>query len=154
MDIPTLQTEVTSRLPQRARWLTPDGTPLDFTFYSVPRRLADLLTTEGCQVDSSATLTAFGEYDYAGGGGARPWLAINDADSRVYAIDVESDEPAALLNSSLQAFIQTFCFLDKFASKREPLPSSIVPLVEECDPEAYPNSEWRYWVDYLVAHNP
>jgi hypothetical protein len=153
MDLSAIQLAVTSRLPRRARWLTPDGTPLDFTFYAVPRRLSDLLAEEGCDgaVDGAEDFTGFGECDYAEGGGARPWLVVGNVDSRVYAIDIESERPIELLNSTLAGFVETFRLLHNDLGAGRLLSPGVGRSAEQLDPESYPNSEWAHLVEYFTA---
>jgi hypothetical protein len=80
---------------------------------------------EGCDaafVEQVSDLVAFGEQDYAEGGGARPWLVVLPSDGKVFAVDAESDVPLRLVNSSLEAFINTFCLLHEYLGHDLPIP--------------------------------
>jgi hypothetical protein len=96
MDTGSVQPTITSRLPQRARWII-GGTLLDFSFYSVPRHLPTIMAAwegwDAAFVEQVSDLVAFGERDYAEGGGATPWLVVRPSDGNVFAVDAESDEP-------------------------------------------------------------
>ena len=146
MDVGSVQPAITSRLPQRARWLI-GGTPLDFSFYSAPRHLtANMAAREGWDaafVGQVSDMVAFGERDYAEGGGATPWLVVRPSDGNVFAVDAESDVPLRLLNSSLEAFINTFCLLHKYLGHNLPIPLDLHSSAQILDPTAYPRSEWH-----------
>lgn len=146
MDIGSVQPAITSRLPQRARWLI-GGTPLDFSFYSAPRYLTAIMATwegwDAAFVEQVSDLIAFGERDYAEGGGATPWLVVRLSDGNVFALDAESDMPLRLLNSSLEAFVNTFCLLHQYLGHNSPIPPDLHSAVQIVDPMAYPRSEWH-----------
>ena len=47
---------------------------------------------------------------------------VRQSDGKVFSVDVEADDPVILLNSSLDAFINTFCLLDKYLGHGQPIP--------------------------------
>jgi hypothetical protein len=144
MDAGSIQSAIASRLPQRARWLI-RGTPLDFSFYSVPRNLTAMMAEwvwDATVVEHASGFIVFGERDYAEGGGASNWLVVRRSDGNVYGMDAEREVPLFLLNSSLHAFINTFCFLDKYLGHGHPIPPDLHSLVQNLDP-TYSGSEWH-----------
>src|SRR5712671_5356800 len=136
VDAASIQSAIASRLPQRARWLMPRTesqyeTPLDFSFYSEPRNLTAVFAEWGysdadvTDIERVSDFIVFGEEDYSEGGGAHPLLVVRQSDGKVFGVDVEAYEPLFLLNSSLQAFIDTFCLLDKYLGHGQPIPADL-----------------------------
>jgi hypothetical protein len=149
MDVAALQRAVVSDLPRRSRWLI-DGTPMDYKFYTVPMSMAAL---SGSDDDLLKRLIAFGEYDFAEGGGARPWLVVDSVDARVFLFDDEADDDdpeLRLLNSCFDAFVRTFRLLDAYLGRGRRVSADTGALVEAWDPRAYASSEWRKLVDHLT----
>jgi len=148
MNAASIQSLVASRLPQRARWLI-GNTILDFSRYSEPRNLTaefaqwGLSDADVADIEHVSDFIVFGMWNFNGGGGARPALAVRQSDGKVFDVDVEADEPLSLLNSSLQAFIDTFCLLEKYLEHGQPIPADLHSLVRNLDPMVYSKSEWR-----------
>jgi len=164
VDAASIQSAIASRLPQRARWLMPRTesqyeTPLDFSFYSEPRNLTAVFAEWGysdadvTDIEQVSDFIVFGEEDYSEGGGAHPLLVVRQSDGKVFGVDVEAYEPLFLLNSSLQAFIDTFCLLDKYLGHGQPIPADLNSSVRNLDPTVYSESEW---LDLVAAasHTP
>jgi hypothetical protein len=152
MDAASIQSLIASRLPQRARWLI-DNKPDDYSFYSEPRNLAAVMAEWQCDlsdVEQVPDFIVFGEYDHDEGL-AHPLLVVRQSDGKVFRVDVEAYEPLLLLNSSLQAFIDTFCLLDKYLGHGQPIPADLNLLVRNLDPTVYSESEWRVLVDQVAG---
>ena len=153
MDAASIQSTIASRLPQRARWLI-GHTPLDFSLYDVPRDLPAVTAELKCDlpdVEQVSDFIVFGMWNYAEGGGARPFLVVRQSDGKVFRVDVESDEELFLLNSSLQAFIDTFCLVDKYLGHGQPIPADLNLSARNLDPTVYSESEWRNLVDHVAG---
>lgn len=151
LDRGVVQAAIVAGLPARARWVI-NGTPLDYDFTVASRGLRELPNdTVGSADEDWFNLLIFGEYDYAEGGGAHPWLGIHQANGFVYGLDPKRAVPMFLLNSSIERFIRTFRFLDESLSRGKQLPLDLEARVRELDPEAYPESDWRSLVDYLMS---
>jgi hypothetical protein len=159
MNAGPIQSVIAYRLPRARRWLI-GGSPLDFSFYSglwpaqPPRNLTAV--TEECEwdatlVEHASDFIVFGERDYGEGGGARPWLVVRRSDGKVFGVDVEREVPVFLLNSSLQAFINTFYLLDKYLGHGDPVPPDLHSLAQNLDPTVYSKSEWHDLVDLVAA---
>jgi hypothetical protein len=138
-------------LPLRRRW-TFDGTPLDWDFSASRRGLGPL--------DKSAydfrlkpawlQLLIFGEYDYAEGGGANPFLGIRSVDGAVFGLDFERDrQPLFLLNSDLSAFVETFEALDAYLRRARRLPEDIDETLRAIDKAAYRRSDWKPFIGFV-----
>jgi hypothetical protein len=93
----------------------------------------------------------FGMWNFNEGGGARPWLAVRQSDGKVFDVDLEAHDPLFVLNSSLEAFIDTFCLLDKYLGHGQPMPADLDSLVRNLDPTVYSESEWRNLMDHLAG---
>ena len=152
MDAASVKSATASRLPQRARWLIGDTT-LDFSLYSEPRNLTaefaewGLSDADVADIEHVSDFIVFGMWNFNEGGGDRPVLAFRQSDGKVFDVDVEAYEPLSLLNSSLEAFIDTFCLLDKYLGHGQPIPADLNSLVRNLDPTVYSESEWRDLVD-------
>ena len=149
MDAAAIQSVIASRLPQRARWLLGGNTPLDFSLHTEPRNLTaefaewGLSDADVTDIEQVSDFIVFGMWNFCEGGGARPALVVRQSDGKVFSVDVEADEPLFLLNSSLQAFIDTFCLLDKYLGRGQPIPADLNSLLRDLDPTVYSESEWR-----------
>jgi hypothetical protein len=58
-------------------------------------------------IEQVSDFIVFGMWNFCEGGGARPALVVRQRDGKVFSVDVEADDPVVLLNSSLEAFIDT-----------------------------------------------
>ena len=72
---------------------------------------------------------------------------VRQSDGKVFGVDVEANDPLFVLNSSLEAFIDTFCLLDKYLGHGQPIPADLNSLVRNLDPTVYSESEWRVVVE-------
>jgi hypothetical protein len=86
-------------------------------------------------------------WDYNDGGAAQPLLVVCKSDGKVFGVDVEGNDPLFVVNSSLAAFIDTFCLLDKYFGQGQPIPADLNSLVRNLDPAAYSESDWRNFVE-------
>lgn len=154
LDRKATEAALTSGLPCRARWMV-EGEPLDFEF-TVGRRglyaLPDAVITDADT--AAAGLLAFGEQDYAEGGGSRSWLCVRESDGAVYGFDPALEEPLVLLNSSVRQFVETFKMLDGYLSKDGVLPPDCDDCLRALDPESYQNSDWRLLGECLPRRDP
>lgn len=149
-----IETILTSGLPVRERWAI-GGVPLDFAF-TVGRHGLRRLPEDVLEAGEPAwsDLLAFGEQDFAEGGGARPWLCVRQRDGSVCGFDPEREQPIFPLNSSVERFVETFRLLDGFLGRGVPLPPGCEGQLWAIDPETYPNSDWRLLVEYLRGDEP
>jgi SUKH-4 immunity protein len=153
MNAAAIQSVIASRLPQRARWLLGGNMPLDFSLHTEPRKLTaefgewGLSGADVADIEQVSEFIVFGMWNFCEGGGARPALVVRESDGKVFSVDVEADDPVVLLNSSLEAFIETFCLLDKYLGHGQPIPADLNSLVRNLDPTAYSESEWRLVMD-------
>ena len=93
-----------------------------------------------------------GEYNWADGGGARPWIAVGENDGKVYGLDIErSEETVFLFNSTLDQFIRTFTLLDRYFREGIGSLSDCLSGAEALDAIAFPSSEWRALLEYSTA---
>ena len=112
--------------------------PLDKAAYDFPLKPAWL------------KLLMFGEYDYAEGGGANPFIGIQPKDGAVFGLDFERDrQPMFLLNSGLDAFVDTFHALDVYLGKGRRLPEDIDRRLHAIDRTAYDRSDWKPFVVFV-----
>jgi hypothetical protein len=138
----------TSRLPQRARWLI-SNTTLDFSLYNEPRNLSAVFAewrfsdADVADIEHVSDFIVFGMWDYNTGGGAQPLLVVRQSDGKVFGVDVEANDPLFVVNSSLEAFVDTFCLLDKYLGQGQPIPADLDSLVRDLDPTVYSESEWH-----------
>jgi hypothetical protein len=153
LDRKAIETSLASGLPVQARWMI-NGTPLDFEF-AIGRLGLRRLPDEVLETDAaSSDLLAFGEQDFAEGGGARPWLCVRERDGWILGFDPEREEPMFLLNSSVECFVATFRLLNDCLARNKPLPPDGERRLRAIDPEAYPNSDWRLLVECLRSSEP
>lgn len=140
------------RLPASRRWFV-QGTPLDYDFSAGRARPQplDAAAFDFRLQPKWLDLLIFGEYDYAEGGGANPFLGVRRTDGAVYGLDFERDKaPMFLLNSSLEAFVETFELLDGCLAKKHPLPSGVESLLRKIDPKAFAKSDWKAFVRFVL----
>ena len=76
-------------------------------------------------------------------------LAIRQSDGKVFDVDVEADESLCLLNSSLEAFIDTFCLLDKYLGHGQPIPADLNLSAKNLDPTVYAETFWPFLLEDL-----
>jgi hypothetical protein len=100
-------------------------------------------------IEQVSDFIVFGKWSYAEGGGARSLLVVRQRDSKVFGVDVEGDEPLFLLNSSLPAFIDTFCLLDKYLGHGQPIPADLNLSARNLDPTVYSESFWPLLLEDL-----
>jgi hypothetical protein len=139
------------KLPLRRRW-TFDQTPLDwdFSLKRSPLRPLDASAFDFPFKAAWRALLVFGEYDYAEGGGANPFLGIRKTDGAVYGLDFERDRKQMfLLNSDLDAFVATFAALDAHLAKGRRLPDDIERRLRAIDRTAYDRSDWKGFVGFV-----
>src|SRR5262245_40516622 len=112
LDLEALRLAIVARLPVRARWWVHD-TPLDYDF-RVARQGLDTLAKDAVEFGEEewSDLLIFGEYDYAEGGGANPWLGIRKTDGAVFGLDPERENALFFLNTSIEDFFRTFTLLN------------------------------------------
>jgi hypothetical protein len=147
LDFEAIRSAIVTGLPVRARWKI-DDTPLDYDFAVAQRGLRELSKDAVPFGDEEwFDLLIFGDFDYAEGGGAHPWLGIRKMDGAVIGLDPERQNAMFLLNSSIDGFIRTFEFLNGYLGKEKQLPDDLEVRVRDIDPNAYPRSEWRWLVD-------
>jgi hypothetical protein len=143
--------DIVRRLPVRRRWMVQE-TPLDYDFSAGVRGPAPLrqrsydfpLEPEWLE------LLIFGEYDYAEGGGAHPFLGVHRKSGVVYALDFERDTPLVILNSGLEAFVKTFEAIDADLTKPAQLPRQIGKTLKVIDPSVYDRSDWKSFVTFVL----
>lgn len=149
-----IETILTSGLLLNTRWMI-DGTPLNFDFslsHVELRKLPDDVLRGGDP--AWCELLVFGEQGFAMGGGARPWLCVKRRDGSVYGFDPEREKPMFLLNSSVERFVATFQLFDSFLSRNKSLPPDCEDQFMAIDPEGYPDSDWRQFVECLRGTEP
>lgn len=141
-----------SQLPATRRWFVQE-TPLDYDF-SAGRRTVTTLRPESFDFPMKPEwlqLLVFGEYDYAEGGGAHPFLGVRPADGFVCGLDVELDKPLFVLNSSLHAFIATFEAIDAYLANSQALPRGFSKTLKAIDPAVFGKSNWKPFVTFATA---
>jgi hypothetical protein len=152
-DPEALRSALASRLPLTARWMI-NETPMDYDF-SAARRVLQPLDKDALLDAPEAEwldLLIFGEYDYAEGGGANPFLGIMRTTGAIHGLDVERDkQPLFVLNSSTDAFIETFTFLHASLGAGRPLPRDADARLRSIDPHTYDNSDWRLLVEFIAS---
>lgn len=100
------------------------------------------------------SLLIFGDYNYAKGGGAHPWLGIRKSGGTVYGLDPERDDALFFLNSSIMEFVRTFSLLNEYLSTSKRLPDDLATRVRDIDPEAYAKSDWRLLIECISDEVP
>ncbi len=131
------------------------GTPLDFNFdidRHRLRRLNDRDTVGGPLPEDWYGYLIIGCYDYAEGGGARPWIAIRESDGHLCGLDIErTGENTFTFNSSLDRFINTFNLLDPYLRAGRDLPLDCASKADALDQSVFASSEWRSLIDHLTT---
>ena len=147
-----LQATLIAGLHISARWSI-NGTPMDFDFSGVRRGLGPVTSAHvsGPVEPDWMDLLLFGEYRYAEGGGASPFLGIRASDGAVCGLDIEREGNSVfLLNSQAVAFIQSFVYLDGYLASGNWPPADAKAKLHDIDPQAYPQSEWHSLLSYLA----
>lgn len=149
-----IQSAIANDLPPKAQWTPePDQTPpIDYSFCSelcpVLNELQQL--PDDMREEAWNELLIFGGYSIEGG--AAQWLCIHKTTGLVYGLDLEREANAMyLVNSCIERFIETFNTLNYYLGNGNPMPSEIETRLREIDPETYPQSEWRDFVDYVMS---
>jgi len=151
-----IRLELAAGLPLRTRWLIHETT-LDFDFARCQNPLVsvDRLMPVGFEPDCrSASLFAFGEQDYAEGGGASPYLVIDRTSGEVLELDLEtSNDPIRFLNSSSSTFVLTFAALERAIRLRETPIADLKRQLEAIDFQGFHRSHWRLLVEEAADAN-
>src|SRR5262249_940288 len=146
-DSQAVQRAIIAGLPSRARWVI-GGSPADYDFSAAQRGL-HIPSAEDFSYDPGEEwldLMIFGEVDYSEGGGAPPYLCVRIADAKVVGLDVERldakgrGEAVFALNSSIEAFIETWSYLNIYLGQGKPLPPDADLKLRLIDPEEYSRS--------------
>jgi SUKH-4 immunity protein of toxin-antitoxin system len=151
VDHNALQAAITAGLPIERRWMIND-TPLDYDF-SVGHRRVHKLTEKEIGADGNKDwlqLVVFGEHNFAEGRGARPWLCVHKSTGAVHGLDGGRDDALFLLNTSIDAFVRTFQYLDEHLGTGKALPPDAADHLRALDPQAYQESEWRLFIEDLM----
>ena len=131
------------------------GTPLDFDFSAERYRLQPVMEDDlagGPVPPEWSHCLVFGEYDYAEGGGASPWIAIRQTDRLTCGLDIErAGETVFVFNSSLERFIQTFTLIDQYLRDGREVPPDFATRVRLLDPDVFPVSDWKELIDLVLA---
>jgi hypothetical protein len=143
-NLKAIRAVIVAELPVRTRWYCGD-TPVDYDFTIAHEGLYPL--NELAAGVDRPDLVVFGLYDYAEGGGARPWLCIRKTDGAVLGF-AEEDPWEFDLNSTAERFIQTFLYLDGLLTKENALvPTEGLDHLRTLDPLTFPCSEWKKLVE-------
>jgi hypothetical protein len=156
-DSQAIQRAIIARLPLKARWEI-GGVPADYNFSAAQRGLRTPSAEDFCYDpgDEWLDLMIFGDVDYSEGGGAHPYLCVRIGDGMVVCLDVERldakgrGEAVSTLNSSIEAFIETWSYLNMYLGQGMPLPPDADLRLQLIDPEEYPQSDWRMLVNFLT----
>lgn len=150
IDPAPLQATILARLPSKVRW-TLNDVPMDYDFSAASRGLRPLSASAlNCKPKATwLELLIFGEYDYAEGGGANPFLGVHRETGVVYGLDVERAQPVFLLNSSIDRFVDTFLYLSRYWGAGQDLPDDADSILRQLDPDAYPTSDWKALAAYV-----
>lgn len=145
-DLTFARVEVATHLPQHARWMLGE-TPLDFNFLNKSydfRHLTDRDVIGGPLPEGWSKYLVFGEYGFADGGGASPWIAVQRDDGSVWGLDIErTPETKVCFNSSINKFISTFQVLNEYLSAGKTLTKDLIQQVNDFDPDEFPASAWQ-----------
>jgi hypothetical protein len=138
--------EVAAHLPKYARWMLGE-TPLDFNFLNKSydfRQLNESDIVGGPLPIEWSNHLVFGEYDFADGGGASPWVAVQKDHGSVWGLDIErTPETKVCFNSSINRFISTFQVLNKYLCSGKSLTKDLIQQVNDFDPDVFPASAWQ-----------
>jgi hypothetical protein len=154
LDLQAMQSAILAGLPRQRRWLIKDTT-IDYDFSVAQYGLGPFAEATDETIDPREKkwfdLLIFGNYDYAEGGGAYPFLGIRKTDGAIYGLDPELEgEAMFLINSSLDRFIRTFSLLDEFLSLGKPTPPTLESRLRAIDPDVYDESDWKLFVVQLL----
>lgn len=74
------------------------------------------------------------------------------ATGAIHGLDVERDrQPLFLLDSSTDAFIETFAFLNTCLGAGRPLPKDADARLRSIDPHTYAKSDWRLLIESIAS---
>jgi len=152
-DLEHARNRIAEELPRHVRWLL-HGTPLDFDFSRSRSRLQPLSASEihGAMEPDWATLYPFGMQDYAEGGGASPFLGVDGISGEVRGLDVERDSSCLfLLNSNVEAFIETFTLFDRALRLGTASVNSLPSAAAEIDQQVFERSDWAKLLGFLLG---
>ncbi len=141
MDLNTLRDAILRGLPRKTRWFPHDPDCLDFAFPGYIRPVNEL--GPGLQGRGPwPNLFAFGEYDFADGGAAYGWICIREKDGAILDFGPARKDAIRIMNSSLDAFIRTFCILDRIRSQPNQDCDDMMALLRKTDPDAPADAVW------------
>ncbi len=152
VDVTAIRAAVETRLPRSRRWQI-HNTPLDFHFSALLPTFREVAAEQlrGYADPEWFDHVVIGDYDYAEGGGATPWITVRETDGRVCGLDPERKDAVFVFNSSIKPFVEVFAALDTYLRGGLKLPPNIEPRIREIDPSVYGHSEWRELIGYLTA---
>jgi len=143
------RTLIEQNLPLKVTWqITGMSICVDFS------RCRDLLKplqktdTNSKIEDEWKALYLFGEEDYADGGGAHPWLGVNEDTGKIYGLDIQRTEPIYFLNTDVEKYIKTFLLFDNVVRQGQSSIEELSKSSRKLDP-AFTKSDWRLLADYL-----
>ena len=152
-DLESIRLQITSRLPARVRWLI-NGTPLDFDFSRAQAPLKPVTPADlnGLGIDDSwQHLCLFGQENFAEGGGANPYLAVDRDTGQIFGLDVERDSAQLfLLNSDIERYILTFQRFDQALRLKTLGPDRFLDELRKIDPCAFARSDWRSLSNHIT----
>lgn len=150
-----LRLQLVQRLPPRVRW-TLDGTPWAWDFSRAREPLRPLSAEESedwldVLPRHWSELFVFGEYDFAAGGGASPFITVHSQKGEVHGLDIEREgDVTFLLNSSVSRFIDTILVFDEVLGTRGAPATGLLERVRAADPVVFVRSEWRDAAEHVV----
>ena len=153
-DIESIRLQIVTRLPVRVRWIV-NEVPLDFDFSLSKAPLEPVKPSyfnSVTVIDKEwSSLQIFGGYDFAEGGGARPYLGVHSDSGAIFGLDAELEtSPMFLFNSDIDRFIQTFLALDRALGIGGRPDVQIAEKLKQIDPGVFEHSEWRLLCDYVT----
>lgn len=151
LELDSIQKRLRDALQQRVRWVVRDTT-IDFDFSRLLEPLAPLQDFEidGPIEPEWRSLFLFGQQDVAEGGGASPFLGIDIHTGAVHGLDLERDPDCVfLLNSSVDAFLETFALFDDVLRQGTVPLESVDSRARTIDP-AFSTTEWSDFLDFLL----
>ncbi len=152
LDLSSIAQEIAKSLPLSARWMA-KSTPMEFDFSAGQSGLRELMSLEADFGNTAPQqFLVFGNCDYSEGGGANPWLCIRKSDGWVCGFDLERESEVFVFNSSIERFILTFGLLNRYLGTNVPslLPTRCESDIEQIDFQAYPTSEWKMLIEYVL----
>jgi hypothetical protein len=97
-----------------------------------------------------SSLLLFAAMDHSDGGGAQPFLCVDENTGRIHGLDLERDSGEVFLfNSSAEQFIATFALLDSAIRLGETSLEQAAARIEAMGEAAFRDSEWRLLIEYL-----